>query len=159
MTYHNHLETPIGPLTTEVDELRRVRAVHFGNSVPPGSRLSPAHTAEVDRQLGQYFDGTRTVFDLELAPRGSDFQKQVWLELVKVPYGETCTYLDIARRLGCPGGSRAVGRANATNPIAVVVPCHRVIGSHGSLTGYAGGLSIKERLLQLEGARPAGLFA
>jgi methylated-DNA-[protein]-cysteine S-methyltransferase len=106
----------------------------------------------VVRQVEEYFAGSRRAFDLVLAPRGTVFQQAVWQALQRIPYGSTTNYRALAESLGKPGGSRAVGRANATNPIAIVVPCHRVIGANGSLTGYAGGLPIKARLLTLEGA-------
>ncbi len=118
----------------------------------------PERTARLEAQLRQYFDGERDRFDLELAPRGSAFQQQVWRQLLDIPAGETRTYSEIARRLGRPGAARAVGRANATNPIPIIVPCHRVIGADGSLTGYAGGLPIKRSLLEIEGAAPLTLF-
>lgn len=101
-------------------------------------------------QLAEYFAGARREFDLPLAPRGTAFQQRVWEELRRIPYGETISYAELARRVGRPGASRAVGRANATNPIAVIVPCHRVIGSDGALTGYAGGEPLKRALLELE---------
>ena len=108
-------------------------------------------------QLAAYFAGTLRSFDLPLAPRGSEFQLQVWEALREIPYGATRSYADIARAVGSPGASRAVGGANHDNPIGVVVPCHRVIGAGGALTGYAGGLGRKRFLLELEGALPRGL--
>ena len=107
---------------------------------------------EARRQLEEYFAGLRAAFSLPLAPEGTDFQKTVWRELENIPYGETRTYGQIARALGNPKASRAVGMANHKNPVAIMIPCHRVIGADGSLTGYAGGLDIKETLLRLEGA-------
>ena len=107
---------------------------------------------EARRQLEEYFAGLRAAFSLPLAPEGTDFQKAVWRELENIPYGETRTYGQIARALGNPNASRAVGMANHKNPVAIMIPCHRVIGADGSLTGYAGGLDIKETLLRLEGA-------
>ncbi len=107
---------------------------------------------EARRQLEEYFAGLRAAFSLPLAPEGTDFQKAVWRELENIPYGETRTYGQIARALGNPKASRAVGMANHKNPVAIMIPCHRVIGADGSLTGYAGGLDIKETLLRLEGA-------
>jgi len=101
-------------------------------------------------QLQEYFEGRRTQFDLTLDVQGTPFQLAVWDELRKIPYGSTCSYIDIARSLGKPGAARAVGMANHENPVAVVVPCHRVVGSDGSLTGYAGGLHIKQQLLHIE---------
>jgi len=104
------------------------------------------------KQLSEYFCGRRKVFDLPLEFRGTDFQKKVWAALLEIPYGETRTYGDIAKNISNPKGSRAVGMANNRNPIAIICPCHRVIGADGSLTGYEGGLDRKEFLLKLEGA-------
>jgi methylated-DNA-[protein]-cysteine S-methyltransferase len=111
--------------------------------------------AEVRSQLGEYFAGARTKFDLPLELRGSPFQRQVWRALQEIPYGETISYGELARRIGIPSASRAVGVANGHNPVAVIVPCHRVIGADGSLTGYGGGLERKRVLLELE----AGVLA
>lgn len=115
-------------------------------------------TSPVARQLQEYCCGERREFDLPLAQRGSEFQLKVWDELQRIPYGETVTYQKLAQRIGNPTACRAVGRANATNGIAIIIPCHRVIGSNGTLTGYAGGSGIKEKLLRLEGALQPGLF-
>jgi methylated-DNA-[protein]-cysteine S-methyltransferase len=112
----------------------------------------------VDRQLHEYLRKERTQFDLPLAPTGSEFQNRVWSLLLKIPYGSTRTYGELAAELGHTGAARAVGRANATNPIAIIIPCHRVIGSSGSLTGYAGGLDMKEKLLQFEMGLTPSLF-
>jgi methylated-DNA-[protein]-cysteine S-methyltransferase len=103
------------------------------------------------RQLAEYFAGRRAVFELPLAPRGTEFERAVWRALIEIPYGETRSYAEIARRIGRPQACRAVGRANGRNPLGIVVPCHRVIGSDGSLTGYGGGLEMKQYLLDLEG--------
>ncbi len=105
---------------------------------------------EARRQLESYFAGERTDFDLALQPEGTAFQRQVWAALVEIPYGQTISYGELARRIGNPQASRAVGLANGRNPIAVIVPCHRVIGANGSLTGYGGGLGRKQVLLSLE---------
>ena len=107
---------------------------------------------EAKRQLLEYFEGRRRCFTLPVAPQGTAFQKRVWEELQKIPCGTTTTYREIASRIGQPTAVRAVGSANGRNPVAIVIPCHRVIGSDGSLTGYAGGIAIKRRLLQHEGA-------
>ena len=104
----------------------------------------------VEDQLREYFSGTRTAFDLPLAPRGTEFQELVWAALRTIPYGETWTYGQLAEAIGRPGAARAVGLANGRNPISIVVPCHRVVGSSGKLTGYAGGVERKEYLLALE---------
>lgn len=113
----------------------------------------------VRRQLDEYFAGERRDFDLPLDPRGTEFQRRVWERLTRIPYGETTTYGALARELGDPGASRAVGLANGSNPIPIVIPCHRVIGADGSLTGFGGGLPIKQALLELEsGARQPRLL-
>ncbi len=101
-------------------------------------------------ELYEYFDGKRKSFSFKFSPKGTDFQKRVWSELCNIPYGKTCTYKDIAKAIGNEKASRAVGMANNKNPLAIVVPCHRVIGSNGKLVGYAGGLDMKEYLLKLE---------
>jgi len=108
---------------------------------------------EAGRQLAEYFEGRLIDFDLPLAPEGTEFERQVWDALLTIPYGQVRSYKDIAVQLGRPKACRAVGRANGLNPISIIIPCHRVIGSDGRLTGYAGGLEFKEALLQLEGSR------
>ena len=121
--------------------------------LPAEERETPL-LAEAMRQLAEYFAGERREFELPLAPEGTPFMRRVWAELVKVPYGATATYGEIAERIGNPGGSRAVGLANNRNPIAIIIPCHRIIGSSGKLVGYAGGVELKERLLALESGSP-----
>jgi methylated-DNA-[protein]-cysteine S-methyltransferase len=116
----------------------------------PDGIIDDAANLEATEQLRGYFDGKRTQFDLLLDVSGTPFQLAVWSELRKIPYGSTCSYIDIARSLGKPGAARAVGIANHENPIAIVIPCHRVVGSNGSLTGYAGGLHLKKQLLGIE---------
>jgi methylated-DNA-[protein]-cysteine S-methyltransferase len=106
--------------------------------------------AEAARQLEAYFDGRLTEFELPLAPAGTPFQLAVWTELLRIPYGETMTYGELAERLGRPSAARAVGAANGRNPISIVVPCHRLVGASGGLTGYGGGVDRKRRLLDLE---------
>jgi methylated-DNA-[protein]-cysteine S-methyltransferase len=117
-----------------------------------GGERNDRAVAPVARQIGEYFAGKRKSFDYPLAPKGTPFQQEVWKALLKIPFGRTTTYAALAEKVGRPGAFRAVGRANATNPIAVIVPCHRVIGTDGTLTGYAGGIPIKQKLLELEGA-------
>lgn len=117
-----------------------------------------AHLDRLEAQLVEYFSGVRRTFDLPLAPTGSAFQRQVWSLLQTIPYGDIRSYGELARALGDPGAARAVGLANAQNPIAILVPCHRVIGANGALTGYAGGLERKRALLELEGALSRSLF-
>lgn len=111
---------------------------------------SDAPFADVRRQLEEYFAGERTTFEVKLAAEGAPFEREVWHALEEIPYGETVSYGEIARRVGQPTAARAVGTANGRNPIAVIVPCHRVIGADGSLTGYGGGLERKRLLLELE---------
>jgi methylated-DNA-[protein]-cysteine S-methyltransferase len=113
-------------------------------------RGRPASVGEAEHQLRAYFSGALAHFDLPLAPRGTPWQKEVWRALLDIPFGETRSYGDIAKAVGKPGASRAVGRANNTNPLPVIVPCHRVVGADGSLTGYGGGLDLKARLLAHE---------
>jgi methylated-DNA-[protein]-cysteine S-methyltransferase len=153
-TLFRTLDSPVGTLTlagdgTVLTHLRMTDQTH-----PPAGRDTWRHapTAFVDAvdQLHAYFDGERTSFDLTLAMEGSIFQRSVWDALVEIPYGETTSYGEIARRVGKPGAARAVGLANGQNPIAIIVPCHRVIGADGSLTGYGGGLDRKVTLLELE---------
>lgn len=107
---------------------------------------------ECARQLAEYFAGTRRRFDLPLAPEGTPFQQRVWHGIAGVPWGETITYAELASRAHAPGSARAAGAATGRNPLAIVVPCHRIVGANGTLTGYAGGLARKERLLALEGS-------
>lgn len=148
------IDTPIGGLRLHA-QAGLLTAIDF-DAEPRGTRVRDRVLDEAERQLGEYFDGQRTEFDLPLASEGSEFQKKVWAELRRIPFGETATYGDIARRLGYePVISRAVGVANASNPLPIVVPCHRVIGSDGKLTGYAGGIQRKQALLELE---QPGLF-
>jgi methylated-DNA-[protein]-cysteine S-methyltransferase len=138
-------ETPFGPAWAAVNDNGSVTGFGFGVAKSEGARHP-----EVARQIEDFFAGKRRDFELPLAPEGSDFQKRVWAELIKIPFGETISYGELARRVGRPGAARAVGRANATNPIALIVPCHRVIGTNGTLTGYAGGIELKEKLLAWE---------
>jgi len=152
------IDTPVGPLTAVVDERGRLVALEFsgrGRLSASAGEPGPKARAGLDRvgaQLREYFAGRRRKFTFPLAPRGSEFQQRVWEELLRIPYGATVSYGELAARIGNASAQRAVARANATNPIAVVVPCHRVIGADGTLTGYGGGLDTKRRLLELEGA-------
>ncbi|WP_332662352.1 methylated-DNA--[protein]-cysteine S-methyltransferase [Aeromicrobium sp.] len=144
------MESPIGGLRIHASA-GLITAIDFGATNPRKRRASDPLLDAAEQQLSEYFKGERTEFDLPLASEGSEFQKKVWAELQRIPYGETASYGDIARRLGYePVISRAVGAANGANPIPILVPCHRVIGSDGSLTGYAGGLERKKTLLDLE---------
>ena len=165
--YHREIDSPAGGLGIVADgEGRLVKIAFLGRGEDLGRGLDleaggeliedEARTERAAVQLGEYFNRRRRSFDLELAPRGTDFQLRVWRAVADVPYGETASYAEIAERVGRPGAARAVGRANGTNPIPIVVPCHRVIGADGSLTGYGGGLEVKRALLELEGWRGAG---
>jgi methylated-DNA-[protein]-cysteine S-methyltransferase len=150
-------ETPFGPAWGLVNDAGALTAFGFGEPKEDGGNLDRDAGAAVGQQLAEFFAGQRMKFELPLAPEGSAFQKQVWAELMRIPLGESISYAELARRVGRPGAARAVGRANATNPIALVVPCHRVIGSGGKLTGYAYGVDLKERLLEWERNTRAGL--
>jgi methylated-DNA-[protein]-cysteine S-methyltransferase len=149
-----HLESPIGTLLISGDagELQQILFSTNGRPARPDPAWQEDSSAlgDVIRQLRAYFAGELENFDLALAPQGTPFQQKVWSELQKIPYGETISYGELARRIGNPNASRAVGLANGSNPISIVIPCHRVIGSNGKLTGYGGGLPIKEKLLALE---------
>ena len=163
-TYVSHtMPSPVGRLTLvasdsglaavlwEKDDPKRVPLAIVGeNGNHPVLR-------EAERQLQDYFAGRRTSFDLPLDFHGTDFQKRVWAQLLAIPFGQTRSYGEIARALGNPGASRAVGAANGRNPISIIAPCHRVIGASGKLTGFAGGLEAKAHLLALEA--PAIKFA
>ena len=144
------VDSPIGDLLLESDgdAVCGLRMEPF--EIPPDSRHDPSAFAEAEAQLRSYFAGERTTFDLPLAPRGTPFQLRVWEALREIPYGETATYGEVAAAVGKPEAVRAVGAANGSNPIAVIVPCHRVIGANGTLTGYGGGLERKRILLDLE---------
>jgi methylated-DNA-[protein]-cysteine S-methyltransferase len=148
------IETPIGPLLLSADDsgLRHLDFASGKRSARPDPswQENPAALKEVVRQLRAYFAGDLQAFDLPLAPQGTAFQQKVWRKLRGIPYGETISYGELARRIGNPNASRAVGLANGSNPISIIIPCHRVIGSNGKLTGYGGGLPIKEKLLALE---------
>ena len=147
-------DSPIGELLAVGDE-RSLTKLHMQDSRRPTRvgadwERDDGRFAALREQLGEYFAGDRREFDLELELRGSEFERRVWDALREIPYGETRAYGEIAIAIGAPGQARAVGAANGRNPIAVVVPCHRVIGADGSLTGYAGGLERKRLLLDLE---------
>jgi methylated-DNA-[protein]-cysteine S-methyltransferase len=145
------IESPIGRLTIVGDE-DGLRSILFGARIE-GSGSGGGTVDEAIRQLRAYFAKKLTRFDLPLHPEGTPFQIEVWRELQAIPYGKVISYGELAMRIGRPRASRAVGAANGSNPIPIIIPCHRVIGSNGKLTGYAGGLHIKEALLKLESAR------
>jgi methylated-DNA-[protein]-cysteine S-methyltransferase len=154
---YSTLTTPIGELVLTADPDGAVTSLYLPNHRPDTSDWirDDALLERAVRQLREYFAGERTEFDLALRPQGAPFQLQVWEALLKIPYGETASYGEIAREIGHPTAFRAVGAANGQNPIAIIVPCHRVIGSNGSLTGYGGGLPTKRALLDLEAGRAA----
>jgi methylated-DNA-[protein]-cysteine S-methyltransferase len=157
MTRYIRFATPLGTLfATAIGAT--LTGIHYegGRHAPPISRewkedpySSPLK--ECAEQLADYFAGKRQCFDLPVAPRGTPFQVRVWREIARIPFGETITYAQLASRAGAPGSARAAGAATGRNPLSIVVPCHRVVGADGSLTGYAGGLERKTRLLEIEG--------
>lgn len=161
MIRYARLRTPLGTLFA-VAAGGALTGIYFDGqrhapAIAPGWREDPAHAplAECARQLAEYFDGKRRCFELPLAPDGTDFQRRVWGEIARIPFGATLTYAELAARAGAPNAARAAGAATGRNPLSVVVPCHRVVGTDGSLTGYAGGLARKTRLLEIEGALQA----
>lgn len=149
-----YFNSPIGRIGVAVENERLTHLVFGELPMEKGDVRGAAPLAlEAERQLGEYFAGKRTRFDLPLKPAGTAFELLVWAALSDIPYGETRTYKQIAETIGRPKACRAVGRANSLNPISIIVPCHRVIGANGTLTGYAGGLENKRRLLDLERRR------
>ena len=163
--YYTRIQSPAGLLFLGAANKGLV-ALEFDRGTSPvlkGKQLTWELSHEKLRdyvdQLNEYFAGARRQFTFPLDLRGTDFQVKCWRALLRIPYGETRTYADIARAVGCPQGFRAVGLANNRNPIAIVVPCHRVIASDGTLCGYGGGLDLKRKLLELEGALTATLAA
>jgi methylated-DNA-[protein]-cysteine S-methyltransferase len=152
------IASPVGRLTLVASD-KGLAAILWQDDDPDRVRLGPlveqrdnAILAETERQLGEYFAGRSKRFTVPLDFTGTDFQKRVWQALLTIPFGETRSYGEIARQIGSPTASRAVGAANGRNPISIIAPCHRVIGSTGKLTGFAGGLPAKQYLLGLEGA-------
>ncbi len=157
--YTTEYRCPLGRLVLESDGKALTRVRLPGEKSPAGNDDTPRVRdrqpfAAVIAQLDEYFAGTRRRFDLPLAPSGTPFQRKVWQQLRKIPYGRTITYATLAQRVGNAAACRAVGAANGRNPLPIVVPCHRVIGSDGSLTGFGGGIAAKRKLLELEGAVP-----
>lgn len=151
------MPSPVGELTLVARD-GKLSAILWENERANRVRLGPLQAAndspvllETERQLNEYFAGTRNRFELELDFAGTDFQKKVWAALLTIPFGETRSYSQIALQIGSPKAVRAVGAANGRNPISIVAPCHRVIGASGALTGFAGGLEAKQYLLALEG--------
>ena len=152
-----HIKTPLGTLELKGDA-SGLAAAHFFESEFPTSETIPSELQAVIAQLIEYFEGRRTRFDLKLAPNGTEFQKKVWNQLQDIPFGKTVSYQQMANQLGDPKVIRAAASANGKNPIAIIIPCHRVIGSDGSLTGYAGGLHRKKWLLEHEGLSKQGVL-
>ena len=157
--YWDRIDTPFGLFAAWVDEAGRLLRFRFRSDdaerVDREAEHNPMALENVRRQVAEYSAGKRQTFEFELLPEGLDFDKLVWRALSDIPFGETTSYGAIARTIGQPGAARAVGAANGANPIALIVPCHRVIGSDGSLTGFGGGLPLKRRLLEHE-ARVCG---
>jgi methylated-DNA-[protein]-cysteine S-methyltransferase len=156
MILFRHLASPVGTLTLAATD-DGLHAIEFPRNRHPANRAgwTEGQHPVLDlaaRQLDEYFAATRRAFDLPLAPRGTDFQRTVWLALAGIAYGETVSYAQLSQRVGKPTAMRAVGAANGRNPLPIVLPCHRVIGADGSLTGFGGGLPTKQFLLELEGA-------
>lgn len=154
--YYDAFESPIGLLTAVVNATGALTHILFPNHVHATKgrehwQHAPMAVAQPRSQILEYLQGQRTEFELTLAPHGSPFQLQVWHALTQIPFGQTWSYAQLARHLDRPKACRAVGAANGRNPLPIVLPCHRVIGSNGTLTGFAGGLAIKAALLQLEG--------
>ncbi|QNP39983.1 methylated-DNA--[protein]-cysteine S-methyltransferase [Lysobacter solisilvae (ex Woo and Kim 2020)] len=163
---YRRIDSPVGPLLIAgADDGVRLIEFHAPrHPVAPGADWREGDHAvlrTLQQQLQEYFVGKRRRFELPLAPQGTDFQRQVWWELAGIPFGGTISYTELAQRVGRPTATRAVGAANGRNPLPIVLPCHRVIGADGSLTGFGGGLPTKQFLLQLEGALPreVDLFA
>jgi len=153
---YTYLKTRLGKILLAGDD-NGLRLISFQTEKnPPGPQPDwveePVALADAVRQLTSYLAGDIEKFDLDLAPQGTPFQMEVWRELERIPYGTTISYGELAERIGKPNAVRAVGTANGANPLPIVIPCHRVIGADGSLTGYGGGIEIKEALLSLEGA-------
>jgi methylated-DNA-[protein]-cysteine S-methyltransferase len=157
--YYDIFPTPLGEFSLAVDAHGAVIAAAFGGLAKLRTRFAaadlqraPARVAASRREVTEYFGGLRQSFTVKFAPAGTPFQQSVWSALQRIPFGETRSYGELAADLGHPGAARAVGRANATNPICLLLPCHRVIGRDGSLTGYAFGEKLKAKLLAHEGA-------
>ncbi|WP_046300341.1 MULTISPECIES: methylated-DNA--[protein]-cysteine S-methyltransferase [unclassified Mycobacterium] len=156
MTCFRTIDSPIGPLTLAGDDGRLTHLLMLDHAHAPdrnGWRRDDTAFSDVAQQLSAYFAGDLTEFDVDYALLGTDFQRRVWTALLTIPYGQTRSYGELASQIGSPTASRAVGLANGRNPISIIVPCHRVIGSNGSLTGYGGGIDRKKSLLDLERRR------
>ncbi len=153
-SYWDYVRSPFGEVTVVVDETGCLTELRLDGTRPRGQQSRNPCAASVE-QLEDYFHGNLERFELSVNPAGSTFQHRVWRALQEIPYGKTSSYGELARRIGQPGASRAVGQANGANPIPIIIPCHRVIASNGTLGGYSSGLSIKVQLLALEGIRLA----
>jgi len=155
MKQYCYYQSPIGKLLIAGTD-RKLEAIFFPNSIDQFEisdeiQYSEENFTDVSRQLSDYFAGKRQTFEVDVFPAGTDFQKKVWRELQNVPFGQTASYGEIAARIDNPKACRAIGMANGKNPIPIIIPCHRIIGKDGSLTGFGGGLDIKRKLLELEG--------
>lgn len=153
-TCSREIDSPVGKLMLFATK-KGLAGLFFGHRLPevdcPPDDPENPHLNAAESQLGEYFAKTRSSFEISFDRRGTAFQESIWKQLSKIPFGETCSYGDIAKRIGNPKSVRAVGLANGSNPISIIVPCHRVIGANGSLTGFGGGLDIKHKLLTHEG--------
>ena len=152
------ISSPLGPLRLYGDRDELVGVYMTDQAAPPADTGSTSVLDATAQQLAEYFAGERRTFDLPLAPRGTGFQQIVWRALTQIAYAETASYGALARTIGRPAASRAVGAANGKNPISIIVPCHRVVGANGTLTGYAGGLAAKQWLLAHEQRHAMGSF-
>lgn len=156
MTKYDYLDTPFGRMLLAANDKGLTGAHFVGQKYYPAERegwtRDEKALAKAKKELSEYFEGERAVFTVPLAAEGTPFQKAIWTEIARVRFGETITYAELARRAGFPNCARAAGAATGRNPIGVIVPCHRILGTNGTLTGYAGGLSKKKALLALEGA-------
>ena len=157
--FWSRIDTPFQPMAAWVDDAGRLRRFHLraagAEHVDSGAEYAPTRLVEVQRQVTDYAEGRRRDFDLQLAPEGPEFEMSVWRALRAIPFGATTSYGAVAKAIGQPGAARAVGAANNANPIALIIPCHRVIGADGQLVGYGGGLALKRALLEHE-ARVCG---
>jgi methylated-DNA-[protein]-cysteine S-methyltransferase len=158
--YEREMDSPVGPLRIVADDHAILEVSFHGRGTFPASPHPSGEEPEVIgqamNQIKEYFEGSRREFDFAMSPGGTDFQVKVWNELLRIPYGSTISYLELAKRLGDPKCIRAAASANGKNPIAIVIPCHRVVGSNGDLVGYGGGLPRKKMLLDLEGRLAGG---
>jgi O-6-methylguanine DNA methyltransferase len=156
-TAQSAIDSPVGPLIARADSVgvTHLLFARRGRAAQPvrGPAGAHRHIGRLETQLREYFDGTRRTFDVPFNPQGSPFYTRVWTALLDIPYGETISYGELAKRVGDPTAARAVGTANGANPIVILIPCHRVIGSDGKLVGYGGGLWRKRTLLDLESGR------